>query len=266
MVLVTALLGGLVAGETNTVLLIQMLVGTLLATAGSSIFNQLLERRTDARMPRTEMRPLPAGRLSFGEVFIVGSMVTIFGLVLLLALPSGPLAAIVTGLTFVIYVAVYTPLKRLTWLNTFVGALPGAAPPLIGWAAVRGTLDWASVPLFAILFFWQIPHFLAIAWMYRNEYRDAQLKMLPCLDPTGIRTTRAMILNTVFLIAASLAPAVFGAGWLYLIGATLLGAAFLWLAIAFGRSRNVSSARAVLKASLIYLPLVLLLLFCDRLI
>src|SRR5262249_62083377 len=130
---------------------------------------------------------------------------------------------LVAGTPFVLYVFVYTPAKRQTWWNTFIGAVPGAMPPLIGWAAARGTLTLESLPLFAILFFWQVPHFLAIAWIYRDDYRRAGLKMLPVLDPTGVRTVRTMALNTLLLLAASLWPLAFGASWLYGAGAVILG-------------------------------------------
>jgi protoheme IX farnesyltransferase len=267
MVLVTAWLGMLLAGvavESSAV--VMMLVGTALVTTGASAFNQLAERRTDARMLRTENRPLPAGRLSIGEVFAFASFVTAAGLIVLALLPSGPAAALVAATTFVLYVFVYTPAKRRTWLNTFIGAVPGAMPPLIGWAAARGTLTLESLPLFAILFFWQVPHFLAIAWIYRDDYRRAGLKMLPVHDAGGSRTLRTMVLHTLALIAASLWPLAYGAGWAYAAGALALGLIFLALVFRFGADRSVRTARAVLKMSLVYLPGVLLVLFVDRLI
>jgi heme o synthase len=267
MVLVTAALGMLLAEPSpNAASVLLMLVGTALVTAGASAANQLAERRSDARMERTENRPLPAGRIRKSEAmgFVVAT--TAIGLVCLLMLPTGPAAALVAAATFVLYVFAYTPAKRTTWLNTFIGAVPGAAPPLIGWAAAKGSLDWEALPLFAILFFWQIPHFLAIAWIYRDDYRRAGLKMLPVLDPTGRRTARIMILHTLFLLAASLTPLAFGAGWVYSMGALALGAAFLALTWKFRARKSIATARAVLKMSLVYLPGVLLVLFVDRLI
>jgi protoheme IX farnesyltransferase len=267
MVLVTAWLSMLLAGravEPSSV--VMMLAGTALVTVGASAFNQLAERRTDALMRRTENRPLPAGRLTASEVFAFAALATAGGLALLALLPTGPAAALVAGATFALYVFLYTPAKRHTWWNTFIGAVPGAMPPLIGWAAACGTLTLQSLPLFAILFFWQVPHFLAIAWIYRDDYRRAGLKMLPVHDATGGRTLRTMILHTLLLIAASLWPIAYGAGWLYIAGALALGLIFLTLVLRFGASRGVPAARAVLKMSLVYLPGVLLVLFVDRLI
>jgi len=266
-VLVTAALGMLLADRAPApAVMALMLIGTALVTAGASAANQLAERRSDARMERTENRPLPAGRIGKPEAtaFVVATTVT--GLACLLMLPSGPAAAIVAAATFVLYVFAYTPAKRTTWLNTFIGAVPGAAPPLIGWAAAKGTLGWEALPLFAILFFWQIPHFLAIAWIYRDDYRRAGLKMLPVLDPSGRRTARTMILHTLALLAASLTPLAFGAGVLYTAGALALGIAFLGLTWKFRAGKTVGAARAVLKMSLVYLPGVLLVLFVDQLI
>jgi protoheme IX farnesyltransferase len=267
MVLITAWLGMLLAGvavEPSSV--VAMLVGTCFVAVGASAFNQLIERRSDARMLRTENRPLPSGRISVSEVWAFGSVITLAGLICLATLPTGPAAAIVAATTIVLYVFVYTPAKRLTWLNTFIGAVPGAMPPLIGWAAARGTLTVAALPLFAILFFWQILHFLAIAWIYRDDYRRGGLKMLPSEDPTGARTVRTMFLYTAALIAASLWPLAGGARVFYAVGAVVLGLAFLALVIRFARHRDVPSARAVLRMSLLYLPAVLLMLFLDQMI
>lgn len=266
MVLVTTLLGALSAGSAtlDAMTMVLTLVGTGLVSAGASIFNQLIERRQDARMERTENRPLPAGRLGAIEVTILGTLVTLVGMICLAVLPTGPAAAVITGATFVLYVFVYTPAKRHTWWNTFIGAVPGALPPLIGWSAATGSLSWAALPLFALLFFWQIPHFLAIAWMYRDDYRRAGLQMLPVLDPAGRRTLTQMLLHTVLLIAASLTPLAFGAGWGYAAGALALGITFLALVFRFGRDRSVAAARSVLRMSIVYLPVVLGWLALDR--
>jgi protoheme IX farnesyltransferase len=267
MVLVTAALGMLLADHSpDAASMALMLIGTALVTAGASAANQLAERRSDARMERTRNRPLPTGRIGKSEALAFVVLTTVIGLGCLLKLPTGPAAALVAAATFVLYVFVYAPAKRKTWLNTFIGAVPGAAPPLIGWAAARGSLDWESLPLFAILFFWQIPHFLAIAWIYRDDYRRAGLKMLPVLDPSGRRTARTMILHTLVLLAASLTPLAFGAGALYAVGALALGLAFLALTWNFRGTKTIETARAVLKMSLVYLPGVLLVLFVDRLI
>jgi protoheme IX farnesyltransferase len=246
--------------------LLWTLLGTALVTAGASTFNQLLERRSDARMVRTENRPLPAGRLGVAEVAVFGFVTTLSGLGLLLFLRSGPAAALVAGASFVLYVFAYTAAKRRTWVNTFIGAVPGALPPLIGWAGIRGSLGWEAGPLFLVLFFWQVPHFMAIAWIYRDDYRRAGLKMVPGIDPSGVRTSWAMIGHAVLLLAASLWPLLFGAGWLYAVGSAGLGLLFLAPMLKFARDRSNATARLVLRLSLLYLPGVLMLLLCDRLL
>lgn len=266
MVLITAGLGMLLAGGSLDAATVALtLIGTGLVTAGASAGNQLIERRSDARMTRTESRPLPAGRMTVSEVLAFTMLTTALGLACLLALPS-PAAAMVAGTTFVLYVFVYTPAKRKTWLNTFIGAVPGAMPPLIGYAAARGTLTLETMPLFAILFFWQIPHFLAIAWIHRHDYQEARLKMLPVFDPSGRRTARVMIANTLLLIVVSLWPAAYGAGYLYGVCALALGLGFLALTWKFRAAKTFAAARAVLRMSLIYLPGVLFVLFLDRMI
>lgn len=266
MVLVTTLLGALMCGSasSNLTTLALTLVGTGFVAAGASIFNQLIERRQDARMARTENRPLPAGRLRPLEVTVFGTVATLIGMVCLMVLPTGPLAAILAGLTFVLYVFAYTPAKRHTWWNTFIGAVPGALPPLIGWAGAAGSLDWTCAPLFAILFFWQIPHFLAIAWMYRDDYRRAGLIMLPVLDPAGTRTFLHMLIHTVLLIVASVVPLAFGASGAYGGAALAAGLVFLAFVLRFGWGQTDRAARNVLRASLIYLPFVLSWLALER--
>src|SRR5579864_953867 len=268
MVLVTTLIGALLAasGKVDGLTLLWTLLGTGLVTAGASALNQLLEKRSDACMHRTENRPLPAKRLSSTEVMILGLAVTLAGLAILAFLKSGPAAALVAAASFVLYVFAYTPAKRPTWLNTFIGAVPGALPPLIGWAGIRGTLNWEVLPLFLILFFWQVPHFMAIAWMYRDDYRRAGLKMLPNFDPTGVKTSLAMISHMMLLLAVSLLPLRFGAGWLYAVAAVGLGLMFLAPMLKFARDHSLHTARRVLQLSLVYLPGVLILLLCDRLV
>jgi protoheme IX farnesyltransferase len=182
---------------------------------------------------------------------------------LALTLPS-PLAAALAALTLLSYVLVYTPLKRTTALNTLVGAIPGALPPVIGWTAVRGSVGAGAVVLFVILFLWQMPHFLAIAWIYRTDYERAGLRVLPAIDPEGGMVGRLMVCYCLALLAASLAPLVVGgAGPLYLAGALSLGIGFLACAVGFARHRSVARARVVLRASLIYLPALLMLLLWD---
>jgi protoheme IX farnesyltransferase len=266
MVLITVLMGGLLAGDSlvPSLTLINAVLATGLVTAAASILNQWLEKETDARMDRTANRPLPAGRLAGRDVLMLGVGVAVVGFgYMILAVPQ-PLAAAVTAFTFVSYLALYTPLKRMTTLNTLVGAVPGALPPVIGWVAVRGRLDSGALVVFLILFVWQVPHFLAIAWIYRDEYARAGLCMLPCVDPEGRDTSRHMITWCLTLIPASLGPVLLGAaGPVYLIGAVALGLGFLLPAIAFGRSRSLTRARRVLRASLVYLPGLFALLLLD---
>lgn len=266
MVLFTVAVGALLAhrGAPEPVQLLHTLLGTALVACGASVLNQFLERRTDAHMRRTENRPLPAGRLSPLEVFAFGSALGAAGLIYLALSLRHPLAAVVAGVTFLSYVFVYTPLKRHTTLNTLVGAVPGALPPVIGWTAATGRLDVAAIGLFLIVFLWQVPHFLAIAWIYRDDYERAGLKMLPGADPTGGLTARQMVLYCAALIPVSLVPVWCGqAGWVYVVGAALLGAWFLWASFGFLRDRSPAQARRVLRASLVYLPALLALLVAE---
>jgi len=266
MVLVTVAAGAILAstGLPDGWLLWHTLFGTALVAAGASALNQLLERESDARMTRTDNRPLPAGRLGPREVLLVGVMLGICGIGYLAVFVPHPLAAILAALTFLSYVLVYTPLKSKTSLNTLVGAIPGALPPVIGWAGVRGTIDVQALGLFAILFCWQVPHFLAIAWIYREDYRRAGLCMLPVVDRLGDLTSRQMVTYCCALIPASLLPALWGqTGTVYLSGAIFFGAVFLAFTIAFWFRRTFERARGVLRASLIYLPVLLALLLLD---
>jgi protoheme IX farnesyltransferase len=246
--------------------LIHALIGTSLLFAGASGVNQLLERDSDALMPRTANRPLPSGRLQPLEVLVVGSSLSAGGL-LYLIVAGQPLTAGLGALALVSYVFIYTPLKRRTVLNTLVGAMPGAIPPLMGWVAARGRLDSAALALFLIVFVWQVPHFLAIAWIYRDEYEAAGLEMLPVSDPNGVQTGRQMTCYTLALILASLAPCIAGLGsWISGLGAVVLGAVFLYTAIAFTRAPTTHWARQVFRASLVYLPALLLFFVLDALL
>ena len=251
--------------EVSFVLLFHAVFGTALVASGASALNQWLEQHTDARMRRTQNRPLPAGRLTPTEVFLFGIVLGVGGTAYLaLSLPS-PLAAGVAALTFVLYVAVYTPLKRITTLNTLVGAVPGALPPVIGWCSVRGEFNSEALALFVILFLWQVPHFLAIAWMYRDEYARAGLCMLPGVDPDGRITAMQMRLYCLALMAGALMPVFLGSGGpIYVLGSLALGWYFLRPTLTFGRDRSTASARRVLRASLVYLPGLLLVLLLDR--
>ena len=265
MVLITVAAGAILAtvGPIDWVALFQTLLGTTFVATGASALNQLLERESDALMHRTEARPLPAGRLQPLEVGIFGVLCGTLG-VWYLAFSGQKLAALVAATTFLAYVFVYTPLKRITTLNTLIGAIPGAMPPVIGWVSVRGTIDVEIVVVFLILFLWQVPHFLAIAWIYKRDYGMAGLRMLPVVDESGIVTGRQMISYCLALLSVSLLPLSRGrAGMLYLVGAVLLGLLFLISAIAFARRPGLDRARSVMRASLVYLPLLLALLLID---
>ena len=266
LVMFTALVGFVAAAPeapAGTVL-VATLLGTGLVSAGASVFNMLLERDSDALMVRTRLRPLPSGRLRPVEALAFGVAVTALGLGLLAWL-CGSLAAAVALVTWLSYVFLYTPLKPVTSLATIVGAVPGALPPVIGWAAARGSLDLGAGILFAILFLWQIPHFLAIAWMYREDYARGGFPMLPVLDQQGRMTARQSFANAVALLLVSLLPTAVGlAGPWYLAGALLLGLAFVAAAFRLLRRRDVASARRLFLASVIYLPLLTSLLMIDR--
>lgn len=257
MVLVTVAAGYLMAAGTDARLvpLLHTLIGTALVAGGASAWNMWVERGSDCRMRRTANRPLPAGRMHPLEAVVFGTALAVTGINYLYhALPS-PAAALVATLSFVTYVAVYTPLKTLTVFNTHIGAIPGALPPVIGWCAATGTIGWNAVALFLVLLFWQLPHFMAIAWMYRHDYARAGHRMIPVDDPTGRKTSRAMIAWCLVLVAASLLPLGYDPmDWIYLAGALALGAFFLRSTLRFRADRTERQARQVLKASILYLP------------
>jgi protoheme IX farnesyltransferase len=252
-------------GPMDYLLLLRTLLGTALVASGASALNQLLEREYDARMRRTQDRPLPSGRLQPQTVLLVGVVTAALGLVYL-ALAVNLTASLLSACSLLSYVFIYTPLKRVTWLNTAVGAIPGALPPLIGWTAARGGLEGAGWTLFAIQVFWQLPHFMAIAWMYRDEYARAGFKMLPVFDPRGNRTARQAVGYTLGLLPLSLCPYFFGlTGPVYLTGALILGLAFCGSAIQFFRRLTVPSARQLFYVSILYLPLLLAAMVLDKL-
>jgi protoheme IX farnesyltransferase len=273
LVLLTTLAGfyAAVPGPVDWVLLVHTLLGTGLVACGAAALNQWWEREHDARMPRTEGRPLPAGELTPMAVLLSGGVLSVGGLVYL-ALFVNLLTSLLGAITLLSYVLIYTPLKRLTTLNTAIGAIPGALPPLMGWAAARDSVSREGWALFAILFFWQLPHFLAIAWLYREEYAKADYVMLPVRDPEGIRTGRQAVSHTLGLMAVSICPAVLTAGpgaapiagRVYFFGALVLGMAFLWCAIQFSRELSRTRARILFFASILYLPLLLGLMALDK--
>jgi len=269
LVLFTVAVGGLLAATApyDLTQLGHALVGTALVAAGASALNQWMERGTDGLMRRTENRPLPAGRLASAEVLGFGIVLSVLGLGYMFILMAHPLAGALTALTLVSYVFVYTPLKRKTTLNTLIGAVPGALPPVIGWAAMTGSLDRVAGILFLIVFLWQVPHFLAIAWMYREDYGRAGLKMLPVVDEDGSATGRQMLLYCIALIPVSLLPVMLGdASLMFGFGALGMGAYFVRAIGGFVMAPTQTQARKVLHASLVYLPGVMGLLLIERLI
>lgn len=266
MVLATTLGGAWLAGGGNApgLLLAHAVLGTGCVAVGASALNQVMERVTDGRMLRTATRPLPAGRLHPADAMAFG-LLAIVGGVLWLAVATTALAAFLAGLTAATYLLVYTPMKARSAGNTLVGAVPGALPPVIGWTAVSGEMGAGAWFLFAVLYLWQIPHFLAIAWLYRRDYEQAGLVMLPSVDEDGSATARHAVTHAVALLLASLFPLpAHGAGTLYGIAAVVLGTGYIAAALYFRARRTDRSARILLRASLIYLPLLFGVLVMDR--
>ncbi len=241
-----------------------LLLGTGLVAGGASAFNQVFERDLDALMKRTRTRPLPDQRLQPIEALLFGSAITLAGLLMIVA-SSNVLAGAVALTTLLTYVAIYTPLKRKSSFGTVIGAIPGALPPIIGWAAVEGRLSVEAWSLFGIMFLWQLPHFLAIAWMYREDYARAGFPMLPVIEPDGRSTGRQSVVYAAALVPLSLAPTLMRmSGEVYFAGALVLGITFLWLAISFARTRSVRDARRVFFGSIVYLPLLWILMIANK--
>jgi len=244
--------------------LLDTLIGIGLVSAGSGALNQALERSTDAKMKRTADRPIAAGRISLVQGVLAGIAALALGALWLL-LHTNLLTVALALLTAFCYVAIYTPLKRVTTLATFIGAFPGAMGPLLGWTAARGRLEWPAIALFAILFVWQFPHFMAIAWLYRDDYARAGIRMLPVVQPDGLSTVVEALFYAVAMIPVSLAPWRLGmTGPTYALPATILGLFYLAYTIRFTRILRTTSetesrsvARDLLKVSVIYLPLLL---------
>jgi len=252
-------------GAVNGLLMFHTLFGTALVAGGAAALNQLLEREHDAKMRRTAGRPLPSGRMQPTTVAIFGGIFSVAGLVYL-AVIVNLLTSVLGAVTSISYLFIYTPLKRVSWVNTLVGAIPGALPPLMGWTAARNELSGEGWTLFAILAFWQIPHFMAIAWLYREEYAKAGFVMLPNVDSDGSRTGYQSVGNTLALLIASLCPFLLKLnGMVYLFAALVLGAAYFWTAVRFARQLDTKRARQLFLASIIYLPLLLLAMVCDKL-
>jgi protoheme IX farnesyltransferase len=258
---VSAFVGGW--GPPAPWLLIHTLLGTALVAASASALNQWLERNTDALMPRTAERPLPAGRLSAVEVLLFGAATIILGS-LWLALMVNLLTAVLGLVTWALYVWVYTPLKSRSEFNTVVGAVAGAMPALLGWSAVgasfaldHGGPGLKAATLFLIVYLWQFPHFMAIAWIYRQQYGAAGLKMLTVIDPSGRRAGAQAVAASLALVPVSLLPAVHLAGPVYLLAALVLGVSYLTASVVFCLRRDEGAARHLLHASLLYLPTLL---------
>jgi protoheme IX farnesyltransferase len=266
LVLLTTLVGFYIGsrGSFDYWLMVHAIAGTALVASGASALNQLFERRYDARMRRTQDRPLPSGRLQPQSVLALGCVLSLLGLVYL-ALCVNFLTSFIGATSLGAYLFLYTPLKRVTWLNTAVGAVPGGLPPLMGWTAARGHLSPEAWALFGILALWQIPHFMAIAWIYRDEYAKAGFQMLPVIDRDGHRTARQAVTHAWALLVVSLWPFVLGiVGPIYLSGALVLGGGFLWCALQFSRQLDMSRARQLFYASILYLPLLLGLMVLDK--
>ncbi len=258
---------GFYMGSTQTpgwMRLLHLLIGVALASGGTLALNQYIERQEDALMPRTQSRPLPGGRLQPLSALWFGLFVTLAGL-LYLGLRVNVLASLVTAAITGSYLFWYTPLKRKTSLCSVVGALPGALPPVTGWVAARGTFDSEVWVLFAILFLWQLPHSLAIAWLYREEYARAGFRLLPVLYPDGRSTGRQIVLNCLALLAVGLLPTLIGmTGPVYFVAMLILGLGFLGFGLDLAHSRTVEAARRLVLVSLVYLPLTFLVMVLDK--
>jgi protoheme IX farnesyltransferase len=245
--------------------LLHTFVGTLLVGGGAGALNQYLERRYDALMRRTENRPIPGGRVSGREALVFGLIIASIG-VAELSVYTYLLAGLLAVATLATYLLLYTPLKRLTPFATVVGGVPGALPPVIGWAAVRGEVGMEAWALFAILFFWQMPHFLALAWMYRKDYARGGYKMLTVVDPEGTATSRQIIVYSIALLPATLLPTYLGLlGPVYFCGAFILSVLFILVALRLHWHRTNSAARKLFYASLAFIPALVLLMILDKL-
>ena len=252
--------------------LFHALFGIGLVSGGTAALNEVMEHEADGRMRRTAQRPLPAGRMSLLHATTAGLVATLGGSIYL-AVFTNPLTGLLTLLTSVVYLAAYTPLKRISPICTFVGAFPGAMPGVLGWTAARGRLEWSTLILFGILFVWQFPHFFSIAWLYREDYAEGGIRMLPVVDEDGRSTARRIVVYSLLLIPLSILPSIFGmAGKIYMVGAIALGIALFYfgarlafLKLPLNNPRSKMLARHVLQATVIYLPLLFALMMGDSL-
>lgn len=252
--------------------LLHALLGIGLVSSGTAALNEVMEHDVDGAMRRTALRPLPAGRMSLLHATLVGTIAAIGGSIYL-AIFTNPLTGLLTFLTSAVYLAAYTPLKKVSPICTFVGAFPGAMPGVLGWTAVRGQLEWGTLVLFAILFVWQFPHFFSIAWLYREDYAKGGVKMLPVVEEDGRSTARRILIYSIILIPVSILPSLMGmAGRIYLVGAVALGFALLYFGVRLAyldlplvSAPSKMRARHVLQATVIYLPLLFALMMGNSL-
>jgi protoheme IX farnesyltransferase len=263
---VTALAGFYLGspGSLSFVTLLHTLVGTALVGGGAGALNQYFEREHDALMKRTESRPLPAGRLRPHEALAFGIPISVLG-VIELTVFANALTGLLALVTAAMYLFLYTPMKRISPAATLIGAVPGAIPPMMGWTAARNEITMEAWILFGILFLWQIPHFLSLAWMYRKDYERAGYRLLTSSDPDGAITARNIVVYSIFLIPASTLPGLIGvSGMVYLVAALVMGAGFLGCGIAFRLARTNASARRTFYSSLLYLPLLFVVMVVDK--
>jgi len=253
-----------ISGGVDPASMAAAVLGTALVAGGAAVLNQVFERDTDGLMRRTRTRPLPDGRVAPADAAIFGIALSAAGLVLLVARANWGAATLALA-TLVVYLAIYTPMKRRTPAATLVGAIPGALPPLIGWTAARGVVDWGGAALFAIVFVWQIPHFMAISWLYRDDYATARFPMLSVVDAEGHRAGRQALLYSIALVPVAVAPAFIGiAGPIYAAAALVFSVVMLVLAVRFARLRDDASARLLFYGTITYLPLLWVVMIMDK--
>jgi len=265
LVLVTTVLGFYLGGKgiSSMPILIFLLIGVAFVCGGSSALNHYLEREFDSKMLRTKNRPIPNGTIPPNHALNFGISLTLIG-IFILYVKVNILTAFLSLLTSFLYIMVYTPMKRASWLNTTVGAIPGAIPPLGGWAAATGGLSFEAGILFLILFLWQHPHFYAIAWMMRDDYKRGGFKMLPVIEPDGRRMFKHVLWFSFALIPVSLIPAVIGmSGAIYFTGVLIAGITLFMISQRFARSRSLVDAKRLLRATVVYLPILLFLIIID---
>jgi len=266
LVLLTTAVGFYLGAEppVDYIALFHVVLGTAAAAAGAAALNQWWERRLDALMHRTRTRPIPAGRMRPLEAFALGVVLSIFGIGYL-AIACNVLSAVLAAITITIYIFAYTPLKRMSTANTAVGAIPGAIPPMVGWAAARGTIDPGAWSLFAILFFWQLPHFFSVSWMYRDDYVRAGFQMISSGDETGTRSASQSVFFCMLLLLVSGIPAFIGiVSFTYLAVELILNGLFIFTAMRFLRTQTRTDARRLFLASIIFLPLLLITLVVTK--